>query len=212
MLATGNVHKLKEIRAILRALPVDVLAPTDVLTRAPTVVEDGATFAENAAKKAVALARATMMLTLGDDSGLEVDVLDGAPGVRSARYAHSRATDGENNAALLAALAPLADEGRQFRARFRCVLALVDPLASLEPQLVSGVCEGTILTSPRGAAGFGYDPIFLVDGHDKTMAELSDDEKNEVSHRGRAARALRAVLDEVLAARAASARGVGSTG
>lgn len=194
---------------MLRELPIDVLAPTDVLTRVPTVVEDGATFAENATKKAVALARATMMLTLGDDSGLEVDALAGAPGVRSARYAHSRATDGENNAALLAALAPLVDERRTFPARFRCVLSLVDPLASLEPRLVSGVCEGTILTSPRGAAGFGYDPIFLVDGLDKTMAELTDDEKNEASHRGRAVRALCDVLTEVLAARETIARGVG---
>jgi XTP/dITP diphosphohydrolase len=209
VLATGNAHKLKEIRAILSSLPVDVLAPTDVLTRPPTVVEDGATFADNAAKKAVALARATMMLTVGDDSGLEVDALDGAPGVRSARYAHSRATDGENNAALLAALAPFADEPGELRARFRCVLALVDPLASLEPHLVSGVCEGMILTSPRGAAGFGYDPIFLVDGHDKTMAELTDDEKNAVSHRGRAAAALRDTLERALAAREASARGIG---
>ncbi len=206
--ATGNANKIAEMRAILAPLPIDLLAPEDVLTRRPTVVEDGATFAENATKKAVAIARATMMLTLADDSGLEVDVLGGAPGARSARYAHARATDGENNAALLAALAPHRDDGQRFSARFRCVLALVDPIVSFEPHLVEGSCEGSILTAPRGAGGFGYDALFLVDCGDKTMAELSDAEKNLVSHRGRAFNTLRLVLERTLAAREAAARAV----
>ena len=170
------------------------------------MVEDGETFAENATKKAVSIARATMMLTLADDSGLEVDALGGAPGVRSARYAHSRATDGENNAALLAALTSLADEGAVFRSRFRCVLALVDPIVSFEPHLVEGVCEGRILIAPRGSAGFGYDPLFLVEGRDKTMAELDDGEKNAISHRGRAFQTLRLVLEKTLLARDTVAR------
>ena len=122
-----------------------------------------------------------MMLTLADDSGLEVDALDGAPGVRSARFAHERATDAENNAALLAALDALPDAvgTRPLTARFRCVLALVDPYASDgEPIVVEGRCEGTITRTPRGSGGFGYDPLFVVDGTDKTMAELTEAEKN----------------------------------
>jgi len=201
VVATQNLGKLAELRAMLASLPVDVLSADDVLTRKVTVVEDGETFAENATKKAVTIARATMMLTLADDSGLEVDALGGAPGVRSARYAHPRATDGENNAALLSSLAALSDEQAVFRARFRCVLALVDPLVSFEPHLVEGACEGRILVSPRGSGGFGYDPLFLVEGHEKTMAELDDAAKNEVSHRGRAFQALRLVLEKALLAR-----------
>jgi len=206
VVATQNAGKLAELRALLAALPVTVLSSDEVLTRKVTIVEDGETFAENATKKAVAIARATMMLTLADDSGLEVDALGGAPGVRSARYAHSRATDGENNAALLAALSSLADEEAVFRARFRCVLALVDPIVSFEPHLVEGVCEGRILIAPRGSGGFGYDPLFLVEGRDKTMAELDDTEKNAISHRGRAFQTLRLVLEKALLARDTVAR------
>lgn len=206
VVATQNAGKLAELRALLAALPVTVLSSDEVLTRKVTIVEDGETFAENATKKAVAIARATMMLTLADDSGLEVDALGGAPGVRSARYAHSRATDGENNAALLAALSSLADEEAVFRARFRCVLALVDPIVSFEPHLVEGVCEGRILIAPRGSGGFGYDPLFLVEGRDKTMAELDDSEKNAISHRGRAFQTLRLVLEKALLARDTVAR------
>ncbi len=167
----------------------------------PAVVEDGATFAENAAKKATEVARATMMLTLADDSGLEVDALDGRPGVRSARFAHARATDAENNAALLAALDALGDppDPQGFRARFRCVLALMDPFTGGgEPRMVEGACEGTVTRTPRGSGGFGYDPLFVVTGADRTMAELSEDEKNRVSHRARAFAALRPVLEQVL--------------
>ncbi len=208
VVATHNAGKLTELRALLAALPLVVVSSDEVLTRKVTVVEDGETFAENATKKAVAIARATMMLTLADDSGLEVDALGGAPGVRSARYAHSRATDGENNAALLSSLGPLSADGAVFRARFRCVLALVDPIASFEPHLVEGVCEGRILVAPRGSGGFGYDPLFQLEGQDKTMAELDDTEKNEVSHRGRAFQTLRLVLERILAARDLAARAI----
>src|ERR1700710_968229 len=129
-----------------------------------------------------------MMLTLADDSGLEVDALGGVPGVRSARFAGERATDAENNAALLAALESLVTDpsgafaGESYKARFRCVLALVDPfLRDGEPYFVEGVCEGEITRTPRGSGGFGYDPLFLVAGTGKTMAELTEEEKNRVS-------------------------------
>src|ERR1019366_4104095 len=151
------------------------------------IVENGKTFAENAILKARAVAQATMMLTLADDSGLEVDALDGRPGVRSARFAHERATDAENNAALLAALEATGDgahEADRLKARFRCAIALVDPYSREgEPVVVEGTCEGIITRAPPGSGGFGYDPLFVVAGVDKTMAELTEAEKNTMSHR-----------------------------
>jgi XTP/dITP diphosphohydrolase len=205
VVATTNRGKLEELRALLAGLPIVVRAVSEVMKDPPVVVEDGAQLADNAIKKATTVAHATMMLTLADDSGLEVDALDGRPGVRSARFAHARATDAENNAALLAALDALGDPPEQqgFRARFRCVLALVDPFTgSREPRVVEGACEGTITRTPRGSGGFGYDPLFVVEGTDRTMAELGEDEKNRISHRARAFAALRPVLERVLAERA----------
>jgi len=212
VVATTNRGKLEELRALLAGLPVEVRAVSEVLKEPLNVVEDGATFAENAVKKAKATAHATMMLTLADDSGLEVDALDGRPGVRSARFAHPRATDAENNAALLAALDAAGDppEKAGFRARFRCVLALVDPFTGDgEPRLVEGSCEGTITRTPRGSGGFGYDPLFVVEKTETTMAELGEAEKNRVSHRGRAFASLRPVLERILAERAEQAARVG---
>ena len=205
VVATGNRGKLEELRALLSGLPVEVRSVAEMLKEPPVVVEDGATFSENATKKARTVAHATMMLTLADDSGLEVDALGGRPGVRSARFAHERATDAENNAALLAALDALGDppSAPGFRARFRCVLALVDPYTNGgEPRMVEGTCEGTITRAPRGSGGFGYDPLFVVDGTEKTMAELREDEKNRISHRARAFAALRPLLERVLSERA----------
>jgi XTP/dITP diphosphohydrolase len=227
VVATSNRGKLEELRVLLggfappgplaspgHSSSLEVVAVADALRDPPLVVEDGSTFADNAIKKARAVAHATLMLTLADDSGLEVDVLGGSPGVRSARFAHARATDSENNAALLAALdalgdrlgagGPNHDEG--FRARFRCVLALLDPFTrGGEPRLVEGVCEGTITRTPRGSGGFGYDPLFVVAGTGKTMAELAEGEKNRISHRARAFAALLPVLEQVLAERSAQA-------
>jgi XTP/dITP diphosphohydrolase len=224
--ATTNPGKLEELKALLAGLPLDVLAVTEVLPDLPAVVEDGNAFAENAVKKARAVARATLMLSLADDSGLEVDLLDGRPGVRSARFAHERASDAENNAALLAALdaarsapgdpiaegfggdgtSPASGRGRrlyELHARFRCVLALVDPFTGGgEPRVVEGVCEGAITRTPRGSGGFGYDPLFVVAGTDKTMAELDAETKNRVSHRAAAFAALRPELERVLRHRA----------
>ena len=212
VVATGNRGKLEELRALLAGLAVQVLGASEVLRPPPQVIEDGATFEENAVKKARAVARATMMLTVADDSGLEVDVLNGRPGVRSARFAHERATDAENNAALLGALASLGESpaGEGFRARFRCVLALVDPFTGGgEPRTVEGVCEGTVIRAPRGSGGFGYDPLFVVTGTDRTMAELSEEEKNRLSHRARAFAALRPLLEGVLRERAAQVSRIG---
>jgi XTP/dITP diphosphohydrolase len=215
VVATQNRGKLEELRSLLSSLDVQVLSTHDVAKREIVVVEDGDTFADNAKKKAQTVAAATMMLTIADDSGLEVDALGGAPGVRSARFAGERATDAENNAALLAALDSLdtdpagAAAGASYKARFRCVLAVVDPLVKDgEPILVDGTCEGSITRTPRGSGGFGYDPLFLVDGTEKTMAELSEAEKNSISHRARAFEKLRVVLEKLLAERDAITRKV----
>jgi XTP/dITP diphosphohydrolase len=219
VVATGNRGKVEELRTLLTGLPLEVRAVAEVMREPPVVVERGATFAENATAKALAVARATMALTLADDSGLEVDALEGRPGVRSARFAHERATDAENNAALLAALEALGEPSadvtpnatvRRFAARFRCVLALFDPFTGGgEPTLVEGSCEGAITRTPRGSGGFGYDPLFVVEGTGKTMAELTPNEKNALSHRGRAFAALRPILEGVLAERARQAGRIG---
>jgi XTP/dITP diphosphohydrolase len=205
VVATHNRGKLEELRALLAGLPIHVHTIAEAVKRPLTIVEDGQTFADNAIKKAKVVAAASMMLTLADDSGLEVDALGGAPGPRSARFAHERATDAENNAALLAALADLPDPEahRRYTARFRCVLALIDPYGDGAPIVLEGRCEGAITRTARGSGGFGYDPLFLVGDGDKTMAELSEGEKNGLSHRGRAFRELRPVLERVLAAREA---------
>lgn len=211
VLATKNRGKLDELRALLRGLDVHVLGIGDVIQTAFDVVEDGETFEANALKKARAVATATTMLTLADDSGLEVDVLGGAPGVRSARYAGEHATDAENNDRLVGAL--LAHEtvgGRgPYKARFRCVLALIDPFVKNgEPFVVEGSCEGTVTTTPRGTHGFGYDPLFVPIGMDKTMAELSGDEKNRISHRAQAFAKMRLVIEKVIAERDESTRNI----
>jgi XTP/dITP diphosphohydrolase len=200
VLATSNHGKLLELRALLGDLPVQLRSAAEVLGEQPSIVEDGATFEANALIKARAIARATRTLSLADDSGLEVDALDGRPGVRSARFAHERATDAENNAALLRELSHVEEPERS--ARFRCVLALVDPWQEADVHVAEGSCEGSIARAPRGSGGFGYDPLFLVSGQNgKAMAELSEAEKNQVSHRGRAVRALRAILLKLVNAR-----------
>jgi XTP/dITP diphosphohydrolase len=197
VLATGNHGKIAELRALLADLPVQLRSAAEVLGEQPTIVEDGATFEANALLKARAIARATGTLALADDSGLEVDALGGRPGVRSARFAHERATDAENNAALLRELSEVEEGARA--ARFRCVLALVNPWQESEVHVAEGSCEGSIARAPRGSGGFGYDPLFIVAGQGgKAMAELSEEEKNKVSHRGRAVQALRAILLELL--------------
>lgn len=204
VVATSNRGKLDELCALLAGLPVHVRPVGEVTSEPPAVVEDGATFADNAVKKARAVAHATMMMTVADDSGLEVDVLGGRPGVESARFAHDRATDAENNAALLAQIEAAGAE--RAHARFRCVLALVDPFTSGgEPATAEGVCEGTITRVARGSGGFGYDPLFVVAGTETTLAELDAEAKNRVSHRAHAAAALRPLIERALRERAAQA-------
>ncbi len=197
VVATTNRGKLEELRTLLAGLPVEVKAVAELLKEPLNVVEDGATFADNAVKKAKAVAQATMMLTLADDSGLEVDALDGRPGVRSARFAHPRATDAENNAALLAALDTLGDPPEQraglslSSARFRAASSPSSTRSREERRAPCGSPKGSARSTiaprtPRGSGGFGYDPLFVIEKTETTMAELPEGEKNRVSHRGRA--------------------------
>jgi XTP/dITP diphosphohydrolase len=201
VVATSNRGKLEELRLLLDGLPLE-LRTLDEVGAGPdklVIVEDGATFEENAIKKARDVADATMTLTLADDSGLEVDALGGAPGVRSARFASDRPTDAENNAALIARLEELGDVMlTPAPARFRCVLALVDPYGRSEPYLAEGRCEGFVTRSPRGAGGFGYDPLFVVAGDGRTLAELAVEEKNSISHRALAAIRMRPILERIV--------------
>jgi len=187
VLGTENRGKLAELRALLGGLGYAIRSLADhPEVRLPP--EGTESYVANARAKARAAATGTGAVAVGDDSGLEVDVLEGGPGIASARYGGPGLTDGERTARLLAALA-----GRPLRtARFRCVLALVAPWG--EEALVEGVTEGEIGTAPRGHGGFGYDPIFLLPGLGRTLAELSPEEKAAWSHRGRAARAARPIL------------------
>ena len=202
VLATRNAGKLREIRQVLGDLPVRVVG-IEELGDMPEPAEDGATFAENARAKALYYARQTGRWCLADDSGLAVDALDGAPGVHSARYAAEqfrpdadRATrDAVNVAKLLTALADVPAPART--ARFVCHLALAgDGNILIE---TSGMLAGAIARAPRGCNGFGYDPVFLVPQAGHTAAEMSADEKNAVSHRGRAVRDLSRLLRDFLA-------------
>jgi XTP/dITP diphosphohydrolase len=198
LLATRNEGKRRELAALLEGLDIQVLSLREV-GDVPEVVEDGASFADNALKKAREVAAATGLPTLSDDSGLEVDALGGAPGVYSARYAGEGASDAANNHKLLEALQGVAPEART--ARYRVVLALHDPHGPLggAPHLEHGVCEGRIRAAPAGQGGFGYDPLFEPLGFEHTMAELDDAEKNRISHRGQAMLRLRQFLAEYLA-------------
>ena len=193
VLATSNHGKLQELRALLADLPIQFLSAKDVLGESLIILEDGATFEANALIKSRAVCRATRTLSLADDSGLEVDALAGRPGVRSARFAHERATDAENNAALLRELENIEEGSRS--ARFRCVLALSNPWRESEEYVAEGSCEGSIARAPRGNGGFGYDPLFVVAGQGgRAMAELSEDDKNRISHRALAVKQLRKIL------------------
>ena len=182
VVATRNEHKIREILRICANWPVEWV--TDA--KLPDVDETGRTYLDNARLKARAAAAATGEAALADDSGIEVDALGGAPGYRSARYAGERATDRANLEALLRALAGIPRGGRTARYRAVAVLAGTDA----EPIEAEGTCEGIIGTTPRGSGGFGYDPIFEPVGWDRTMAELTPQEKDRISHRGRALRSL----------------------
>ncbi|MCC6217066.1 MAG: RdgB/HAM1 family non-canonical purine NTP pyrophosphatase [Polyangiaceae bacterium] len=189
VLATTNRGKVAELAELLAQPHLELSSVVDTLGRPLVVDEDGDTFLANAAVKARAVLAATGLPSLADDSGLEVDALDGRPGVRSARFAGAAASDQENIDALLAALAHLPDPWAR-SARFRCVLALALPGG--EFLTAEGCCDGWIALAPRGDAGFGYDPVFVSpELGGRTLAEVSREDKARVSHRARAARALR---------------------
>lgn len=181
VVATQNKGKIAEILLALAQLPIKVLTLSD-FGPIPEAVENGTSFRENALLKARHYARFTGKACLADDSGLEVDALQGAPGIYSARFAGEPADDAANNQKLIAELAHTRVEERT--ARFRCVLAFVDTDEST--QTTDGVCEGYIIEEKRGVGGFGYDCLFFVPELQKTMAELSEGEKNAISHRGQA--------------------------
>ena len=191
VLATHNPGKRVEWMALLDGLDFELLLPSE-LGFEDDIAETGDTYTENALIKARTLCDASGLPALADDSGLEVDALEGAPGVRSARY--RLGSDEVRYRALLKALEGVPDAERI--ARFRCVAALALPDG--ETYTAEGVCEGWITYEPRGEEGFGYDPVFYLPSLDRTMAEISQDEKNRISHRARAARAMRPVLLEVL--------------
>lgn len=196
LVATTNPNKISELREMLAGLPIELLTPQDAGLDL-VVRETGETFEQNAILKARAYAEKSGVLTLADDSGLEVATLDMRPGVHSARFAGDGADATANNALLLRELERTTGP---HRARFRCVLALVDPKRPDEPITVEGKCDGAITFEPRGTNGFGYDPLFVPDAKGgRTMAELTSAEKHAISHRGRAYAALRATLERLAA-------------
>lgn len=191
IIASGNKGKLKEFKELMADLPVEVKSLADY-PEIGDIEENGASFAENAYIKAKAVYDATGCLCIADDSGLEVDALDGAPGIYSARYAGEEKDDAANNAKLLTALAEVPDEARG--AQFHC--AIVAIAADGRRFDAEGIVRGQILREARGENGFGYDPLFYVPEFDKTTAELSMDEKNAISHRGKAVRQIVEILKE----------------
>ncbi len=190
VLATGNAGKVRELGAMLADLDVRVLPQSDF--GVPEAEETGLSFVENAILKARNAAAHTGLPAIADDSGIEVDALNGAPGIYSARYAGADGNDAANNAKLLAALAELPPEARS--ARFRSVVVFMRHAEDPSPLIAEGAWEGRILDAPRGSGGFGYDPLFLVAGRDVSAAELPAEEKNRLSHRGQALRRLLAAL------------------
>lgn len=194
LLASNNQGKLREIQALLQDLEIKLLTPA-MLGINLDVDEVGQTYAENAALKGRAFAQASGLLTLSDDSGLEVDALNGLPGLHSARFApQPGASDADRRAYLLQRLQ---GKPRPWMARFRCLIALATPAGSV--QFAEGVCPGEIIPDERGQNGFGYDPLFLIPELGQTMAELDMESKNRLSHRARAVQAARPVLIQILA-------------
>ncbi|MCA1640491.1 MAG: RdgB/HAM1 family non-canonical purine NTP pyrophosphatase [Acidobacteria bacterium] len=182
LLATSNSGKVRELTQLLEGLPLRLRELSEFEPIQP-VEETGVTFDENASLKATSYGRLTGLLTLADDSGLEVEALGGAPGVRSARYAGVDATDAQRVTRLLEELKGVTDDGRG--ARFVCVLALFDPSVA-KLRSFRGVCAGRIATSARGSRGFGYDPVFVPEGYDLSFAQLPSEIKQQISHRARA--------------------------
>jgi XTP/dITP diphosphohydrolase len=190
VIATSNEHKLKEIIYILAGLPLQFLSLNNFPELEP-IQETGKNFKENALIKAKTLFDFTGMISLGEDSGLEVDVLKGAPGIFSARYAGKTKNDLANNRKLLRELKNIPDEERG--AQFKCVVGIVGPSLL---KVVEGKVKGRIVQEMRGKTGFGYDPLFIPEGYNKTFAELGDEEKNKISHRAAAFKKVKKVIEK----------------
>ena len=186
VVASGNPAKLRELSDLLQGFRFELLSQSSL--GVSSIEETGATFVENALLKARHAAQCTGLAAIADDSGLEVDALDGAPGIYSARYAGAHADDAANNAKLIDALAGIPAQSRS--ARYRCVLAWVSSADDPHPLIAAGCWDGEIVDLPRGNGGFGYDPYFWLPALGKTAAELPADEKNRLSHRGQALRIL----------------------
>ena len=192
LIATNNKGKIKELQDLLKDTGIELITPAQIGLDL-NVVEDGETYAENATKKAVAFSQASRLVSLADDSGLEVDALNGAPGLYSARYGASdgqKLSDADRRVYLIK---NLADKPRPWIARFHATIAVTVPNG--ETHLAEGFCEGEIIPEERGTGGFGYDPIFLLSELGKTMAELTMEEKNRLSHRARAVMNVMPILD-----------------
>lgn len=195
LVATNNQGKVRELQDLLKDTGIELVTPGQI-DLALEVVEDGQTYAENASKKALAFARASGLVSLADDSGLEVDALNGAPGLYSARYGSAdghKLSDAQRRALLVQ---DLREKTRPWRARFRATIAVALPEG--ETHLAEGICEGEIIPEERGTDGFGYDPIFLLPELGKTMAELTMEEKNRLSHRARAVLKIKGTLARIL--------------
>ncbi|MCK5715984.1 MAG: RdgB/HAM1 family non-canonical purine NTP pyrophosphatase [Thiomargarita sp.] len=190
VLASGNAGKLREFAQMLAAFHLDVVPQSQF--NVPEVAETGLSFVENALIKARNAAQHTGLPAMSDDSGIEIDALQGAPGIYSARFAGAQATDAQNNALLLEKLTSVPDDKRT--ARYHCVIVYMRHAQDSMPIICQGTWEGRILHEAHGSNGFGYDPFFYVPTHDCTSAELTPEVKNNLSHRGQALRALQAVL------------------
>jgi XTP/dITP diphosphohydrolase len=195
VLASTNLHKIDEFRALLADVPCELVGPAD-LGLAVEVEETGTTFHENAVLKAIAYAEAAKLPALADDSGLEIDALGGEPGIYSARWAGTETPYDERFRIIFERLASVADEHRT--ARYRCVIAVAQPAPHGLYTVVDGTLEGRIAHEARGSGGFGYDPIFFVPQKGRTVGEMTPEEKHRISHRGRAAAAVREPLKQLL--------------
>jgi XTP/dITP diphosphohydrolase len=194
LIATNNQGKVKELQDLLINTGIELITPAQIDLELD-VIEDGHTYAENATKKAIAFARASGLISLADDSGLEVDALDGAPGLYSARYGSSNGEKLSDKDRRDYLIKNLIDKPRPWTARFHATIAVAIP--NDEIHLSEGICEGEIIPEERGTGGFGYDPIFLLKELGKTMAELSMEEKNRLSHRARAVMNAKPILESL---------------
>jgi XTP/dITP diphosphohydrolase len=194
LIATNNNGKIKELQELLQDTRIKLVTPSQINLDLD-IPEDGQTYAENASRKAIAFAKASGLVSLADDSGLEVEALDGAPGLYSARYGSpdgKKLSDAERRAFLIQ---NLQSKLRPWTARFHATIAIAAPNGEIH--LAEGFCEGEIIPEERGTGGFGYDPIFLLSELDKTMAELTMEEKNRLSHRARAVMKAKGILNQI---------------